>query len=69
MDEPLNNTHKMSPVHVLFPEELLEEVDRYATDVAREFPGVNITRSGAVRRLVELALKGEKVVGERGDYL
>lgn len=46
-------------VHVAakFPPELRDRIDAYAAQLAAEVPGIEVTRSAALRRLVELGLR------------
>jgi len=51
------------------PEDLLDRVDAYAVKLARELPGLGVTRADAVRRLLEQALEREGLgaKGAKGD--
>lgn len=39
------------------PTEIVEAIDRYVVDLAKQLPGVNITRNDAMRRLMVFGLE------------
>ena len=54
-------------LRIIFPDELLTQLDEYCASVETMFPGVNMSRSAAIRRLVEIALR--EGVDSKDGYL
>jgi len=54
-------------LRIIFPEGLLTRLDEYCASVETMFPGVNMSRSAAIRRLVEMALR--EGVDSKDGYL
>ena len=54
-------------LRIIFPDELLTRLDEYCASVETMFPGVNMSRSAAIRRLVEIALR--EGVDSKDGYL
>ena len=54
-------------LRIIFPDELLTQLDEYCKSVEALYPGVNMSRSAAIRRMVEMALK--EGVDSKDGYL
>ena len=58
-------TKIMDPLAVRLPNDLISNIDIYVEKLQNDFPGLNITRADAIRRLLTAGLDSETEIKTR----